>query len=107
MDVSLIGRGVNVANQKALAEKVNLAGVLREVIALGQTADGLGALERAVFEQTQLDFHRGGQRVAEHAKSNLAQRGWLELNIFHGKVCQVGVSVRHPIADRKSTRLNS
>ena len=29
---SLVGRGVNVANRNALAEKVNLAGVLREVI---------------------------------------------------------------------------
>ena len=48
LSFSLIGRGVNVANQDALAEKVDLAGLLREVIDCACVESGMDSARWSV-----------------------------------------------------------
>ena len=69
--ISLVGRGVNIRDGHALAENVDLAGLLREIIAIGDGAAlpemprDSARCKRAVFERGHFNLHRGGQRVAE------------------------------------------
>src|ERR1022692_1909207 len=75
VSVSLVGGRINVAHAYALAEQVDTAGLVREIVGLGVVnGQGLVAVVSALFEDAQLKVHERRNAVGEEMIIHLVRK---------------------------------